>query len=391
MIDTSSIDQFLAESLRSLRADCAACWPTAQGQDWTSRDALTAIWSRIEFHGIPVLLHDCAALLTDWPAKMLERIAEEARLIGLWELTHGAAVGKLLAKLETAGIEAVLMKGTALAYSIYDEPAARRRGDSDLLIRPDDRDDARAVLTEAGWYRNDDPHGITFQEGWLHDAAGHFVHAVDLHWEPSDRAVLQKVLSLEDFFAHKCALPRMGKGAFRADHPLTIIHETINQKWHVAHGYWTENGQVKGARRLTWSVDFDLLASELTDSDWARLTTLCAERGVGPLVAEALHGAQSDLGTPLPEGVLAALKAKPTHSDIAAFFATTDNLTEFWLNLRSARSWGDRFRMVRDRGFPPRGYLIEKYPNNSGWPTPLLQGRLLVETAGRILRRAVSQ
>jgi hypothetical protein len=42
---------------------------------------------------------------------------------------------------------------------------------------------------------------------------------------------------------------------------------------------------------------------------------------------------------------------------------------------------------LRARGLPPRGHLVQKYPGQAGWPTALLQGRLLVETAGRALRR----
>ena len=109
------------------------------------------------------------------------------------------------------------------------------------------------------------------------------------------RPVIQRVLRAEDFFAHKRPLPRLSPAAYRADHVLTLIHEAINQKWHESHGYWAEDGRVKGSRRLIWSVDFDLLARALDAADWARLVELSGERGVSPLVAEALRGAAGDL------------------------------------------------------------------------------------------------
>lgn len=390
MVETAAIDAFLGQTLRAIRSGRIAAWIAAPGEDSTSSDMLNAVWSRIEVHGLVVLLHDSAELLSGWPDRMIAAIAEDARINGLWEATHAAALSRLLAALDKAGIEAVLMKGTALAYSLHDEPATRRRGDSDLIIRPADCERARAVFAECGWYRNKDPHGLVFQESWLIEAAGHFVHALDLHWEPSDRPVLQRVLRLEDFFTHKQPLPRLSNHAYRADHALTLIHETLNQKWHVAHGYWTEQGRVKGARRLIWSVDFDLLARRLGDAGWQRLLTLCAERGVGPLVAEALRGAASDLDTPLPRQVLATLEAQPADADIAQYFANSDSLSEFWLDLRTATSWSDRLRMVLDRGFPPRAHLLTKYPEHAGWPTLLLQARLLFETAGRVLRRVTA-
>ena len=248
-------------------------------------------------------------------------------------------------------------------------------------------DQTRAVLTECGWYRNDDPHGLTHQEGWLHDCAGHFTHALDLHWEPSDRPVVQRVLSREDFFANPHKLTRLGEHAYRPDHALTLMHEAINQEWHRLHGYWAEEGRVKGGRRLVWSVDFDLLANAMDEAGWERLVALCERRGVGPLVADALRGAAGDLGTELPVEMLAKLDAQTLDPDLATYFQTTDTLGEFWLDLRTARSWAERIRMIRERGFPPRAHLVEKYPQHSGWPTALLQGRLLLETAGRVWRR----
>ena len=165
----------------------------------------------------------------------------------------------------------------------------------------------------------------------------------------------------------------------------------INQKWHEVHGYWTDHGHIRGARRLIWSVDFALQTGELDEHDWGRLIDLSKERGIGPLVAEALRGSASDLGAQMPESYIVELESMELRAEIAAFFATDDSLTEFWLNLRSASSWTERARMIRKRGLPPREYLLTKYPAQAGWPTPFLQGRLLLETAGRVLRKAVSK
>lgn len=388
MVDTSAIDEFLGATLRAVRAGEAAAWPAPADTAWQSREELIAIWERIEYHGIPVLLHTHADRLIDWPAKMLARIAEEARLISLWEATHQAAIKKLITAIDAAGITAVLMKGTAIAYSLHEEPAARRRGDSDLLIQPTDLDAVRQILTDLGWYLKEGPHGLTHQEAWRIDGGGQFAHFVDLHWQPSDRAVLQKVLTNGDFFASPQPLPRLATGALRADHLLTLIHETLNQKWHLVHGYEAEGGRVIGSRRLIWSVDFDLMMRAMRPQDWARLVDHCEERKVGPLIAEALRGAAQDLAVPLPAEALGQLEAQILDPDIASFFETTDTLDEFWLNLRSASSWREKFAMLVDRGFPPRRHLVAKYPDLASWPTVLLQARMLIGTAGRVLRRA---
>lgn len=385
MIETTAIDDFLAASLRQLRASEMAAWTLPADLDWAR------VWERIEYHGVPFLLHSKAHQLRQWPQPLLERMAEEARLVILWETTHHDVVARLVRELEADGIEAVIMKGTALAYSFHDEPATRRRGDTDLLVRPTDQDRTRAIFERLGWYRRHDPHGLYYQEGWQHDAAGFFVHSIDLHWEPSDRPILQTVLPLEEFFAHRRAMPRFGPGAYRPDPALMIIHATMNQKWHAIYGYEAEGGRLASPRRLIWSVDFDLLIRSMIEDDWRRLLRHCEGTGVGPLVAGALRGMQQDLRNDLPEDTLARLEGQPLDATLARYLARKDNLTQFWIDLRKARSFAEKRRLVAMRAFPPRGHLIEKYPSAAGWPTVLLQGRMLVETAGRIMRKAISQ
>lgn len=384
MMDTSSVDEFLAGALRDLRAGKVSAWPLDADIGWQ------VVWSRIEFHGLPLALHRHASQLNDWPDPLLERITEEARLIVLWETTHHTAVLELLDALRAEGIETVIMKGTALAYSFHDEPAARRRGDTDLLVRPENARRTRAIFEALGWYRDESPHGLYYQESWLHDAAGFFVHSVDLHWEPSDRAVLHSVLPIDNFFARKQPMPRFGEGVYRPDTATMIMHAVTNQKWHAQHGYQAEGGRLSSPKRLIWSIDFDLLVTSMDDADWDKLTTHCAIEQAGPLVAEAMRGAQLDLGTVLPVDALAKLEQGALNPDLQTYFSSTDSLTQFWLNLRRTKGFAKKARLLTTRGFAPRDHLVKKYPASRSWPTFLLQARMLVETAGRVVRRMVS-
>ncbi len=383
MIDTPDIDKFLAAAVRAIRAGEPARWKTDADAAWSD------VWTRIEYHGIPLLLHRRVELLDAWPQPLLERMAEEARLMVLWETTHHDAICTLLRELNASNIASVIMKGTALAYGFHDAPPIRRRGDTDLLIRPRDKEQTRATLKKLGWYRKPDPHGLNYQEGWLHNAAGFFVHALDLHWEPSERAVLHSVLPLDLFFSTKQPLPEFCKDTFRPDNATMVLHGAINQKWHAMHGYDAEKARLASPSRLIWMVDFDLLVRSMTDDDWAILTRHCTRERTGPLVAEALRGAQRDLGAVLPESHLAELEAYPIAPDILTYFTKLDGLSQFWLDLRKTRGVRAKAHLIRSRALPPRQHLMEKYPSAQNWPTAILQARLMIETAGRIMRRAV--
>ncbi len=389
MPDITAIDEFLCASLRHLRAGEPASWPN--GQEWADPGAGEEVWSRLDYHGVAMLFHGPGEALRTWPDALVARVGEEARLMALWEATHRSALSKLVDRLGEAGIESVFLKGTAIAYSLYSDPAARRRGDSDLLIRQADLDRARAILAQEGWYRNEDPHGLTHQEGWLFNSAGAFIHALDLHWASSDRPALQRVMPSEDVFATRRPLPRLGAYAQRCATPLIIIHEALNQKWHEMRGYYQGNEKVTGGRRLVWSVDFDLLATELEPADWDSLVATCDQRGVGPLVAEALRKAADDLGTTLPQAALAALAAQREDPAIAAYSRADNDTEEFWLNLLHAPSWRARGALLIHRGFPPESHLRAKYSHLAGWNYRLLQVRHLFDSAGRALRRLVAR
>jgi hypothetical protein len=56
-----------------------------------------------------------------------------------------------LATLNAAGIDVLLLKGSALACTAYRSFSARPMRDIDLLVRPERADDARALMLDDGW------------------------------------------------------------------------------------------------------------------------------------------------------------------------------------------------------------------------------------------------
>lgn len=64
--------------------------------------------------------------------------------------------------LETAGIEFLVLKGSASAHLVHADPAVRMFGDNDLLFRADDFSRAMAVLSTIGYRRTTPPPTTTF-------------------------------------------------------------------------------------------------------------------------------------------------------------------------------------------------------------------------------------
>src|SRR5215212_5026868 len=64
------------------------------------------------------------------------------------EPLRAADLHDVLAALSARGIEALILKGGALAYDLYDRPEERPRSDVDLLIDPAEIDTARDAFRD---------------------------------------------------------------------------------------------------------------------------------------------------------------------------------------------------------------------------------------------------
>lgn len=371
-----ALDAFLAPILRGR----LAAWP----QEWS---CALAIWERIEFHGIALLLAEQPQLLANWPQDLRDAIRDEAQMQVFWEESHKGAIAPLIAQLARSGIAARVMKGTALAYSVHANAAARRRGDTDLLVQPADLAATRQILQSAGqsagFTRRDDPHGVFFQETWLFDTGFGMIHAVDLHWQPNDSPALQKVLRLEEYFAGGEVLHRLDPAAMAPARVLTFVQGAINQAWHRAKGYFVGEDRVMNGHRLIWSLDNHLLASDFTADDWTRLVALGTERDMAGIVLTALEAARRDLGSDVPPEVLAALAAAPQETALSRYLTQTDQAREFLTDLRASVGVRAKLRFLAANAFPARRHLHWKYPGSTRWPLPLLHLRRILELALR--------
>jgi len=62
-----------------------------------------------------------------------------------------ADLARALRALNQADVPVMVLKGAALAQTVYPRLSQRPMGDADLLVRPEDRDRARGALEAAGY------------------------------------------------------------------------------------------------------------------------------------------------------------------------------------------------------------------------------------------------
>ncbi|MBW7922113.1 MAG: nucleotidyltransferase family protein [Rubellimicrobium sp.] len=307
----------------------------------------------------------------------------QARARSMWELRHLHVVARLLAAFDAGGVQAVVIKGTALAYDLYDDAALRPRGDTDILIPPDHLPQARAVLAAQGFrltYEEEVPDGYT-QEAWTFTPPeGGHSHDIDLHWQAFNGASLAGLIPVDEAMAEAVPLPRLAPVARALSRPHGLLHSCVHRAQHILSPYFVGGEAHYGGDRLIWLCDIDRLARALTAAEWQSFATRAAARGIGPVCAGALHEAARLLDTPLPEGPMARLAAAPP-GPVARYLGSHDRRSRALADLRASGARGrSRLAYLRGRLFPPAAAMRSQYPR-SRLPLAVLYLRRLLRFA----------
>lgn len=364
-----NIDAFLARSMRSIvRSEALPPWPIEFGE--AGEPASEAVARQIFFHGIALLLieADCAHL--DWPRSLVESVGQEARLQTFWEIDHRKRLAKLIAALHSKGASALLIKGSALAYSVYRNPALRRRGDSDLLIEGIGKNAARAVLSDCGFERTGDWHPL--QEAWIADTDYGFSHEIDLHWQIKSSALVSARLGTVIPSTSPVELAPLGPDA-RGLAPIdNLLLTAINRASHVIFGYRNEDTVLFEGDRLIWAYDAHLIMAKMDSAQRDRMVQLARAAGCAALVRDTLQFAQAALGAPIEDDILEALAGTAGEETITDYYIGSDNSSRLGDDLSASPDLAMKTRILRRQILPGRDFLSERFPGTERWPIAIL-------------------
>lgn len=320
----------------------------------------------------------------DWPAEMREALAEQARAEAAREGLRGNELVRVLRALAQDGIRPILLKGTALAYSVYESPVSRPRGDTDLLVRRQQVDGVRRVMSALGYGATPGCDGellfCQFAVG-RRDEFG-VDHAFDFHWKISTQAVFADLLGYDELAADAVYVPALGPDARAAGHLHALLLACIHPAMHH-----------RNAERLIWMYDIHMLVSRMPASDLERFVSLATTKRVARICAQTLAAARVRFGSAVPDHVIERLAAPPSDEPSAAYLDAGRRWDqELMSSVRAVNRWSDRARLLREVAFPGPRYMLSAYGIAAGWTSaasavlPALYVHRLVRGVWRILR-----
>ena len=368
-----SIRVFLAAALR----DKPEPWPI----NWNDPESIDAVGKAAIYHGIAGLLVERAGPLGGWPGEMVSRLRDQARAQAMWELRHHQLLVRLLAAWQAAGIRALVMKGTALAYDLYASPAARSRADTDLLVPFDQAARAKAILAEQGYAKGvlgGVNEKFALQQPWTLALADGGRHSIDLHWQVMNAPSLKDLLTFAECYAAARPLPRLSPEALTMDRVRLLIHTCLHRVMHCNTPYVVAGRAFHDSGRLIWSYDIRLLAEALDDDQWRRLTRLAAEGGVSGVCLEGLQAASASLGAAIPGHVLGSLAQSSAGDRNSLYFIRSRSLGRAWQDIRAFPGLRPKLRYALARIVPDPRFVRAKYPGKANSSLPLLYARRLL-------------
>ena len=240
---------------------------------------------------------------TRYPETLREAMTRHAYQAVAVELMRAAELRDVLAALAQAGLPVLLLKGAALAYTLYPEPYLRDRCDTDLLL-PSQEEAERAwrVMQTLGYNWPGTMHGDLISYELVCDKTSHsgLSHALDVHWRWSNAALFAERFTFTELAMAAMPVLALGPSARGLGLAHTLLLACVHRFVSLGMGI---------ADRLIWLYDIHLLAQHLTDELWRKFTTLAEERALCGPCLDGVDSARALLATPLPDEILSRLRA----------------------------------------------------------------------------------
>lgn len=341
--------------LRLLVADDLTCLATAP-INWE------AVGQQARLHRLGPLLYDALRAEECLPPDLEAEWREEYLATALRNalLLHEARA--VTARLTAVGLPVILLKGAALAQTVYPNIALRPMVDLDLLVRPEMAPAALRHLAAMGYRpitREPQPGAQVAYESQVglarRDSSG---VVIELHWSLIDSPYYQRHLPLDWFWGTARPLS--------TDVSQGLILGPEAQLLHLcAHLMLHHSGMPPGY--LLWLHD---IAAWLTHFgvalDWDALLAHAPRYDLLLPLQRILPVVARDWDAPMPPDVLAQLAAlRPSATERRVAARLTDpqrTVTQrFWDDLATLDDWPSRVGFAVANVFPAPAYMQARY------------------------------
>jgi hypothetical protein len=310
----------------------------------------------------------------------LSELARELRTAAALDAVRERHVQSLLTAFMAAGIDILLLKGTALAYIVYPAPHLRPRADIDVMIQRHTLDAAERVLATRGWTRP------TERDAELSAAQRHYVKSrpsgvlehLDVHWKIANPQTFANALAFDELRARAVQIPALGPGAWTLSRADALFLACVHR---VAHH--------DDALQMLWLWDIHLLCRLLCDSDADRVVTLADRSAMWSVCRRSLDLARELFATLSADTLSRRLEERGAgHAEPSAqFIGGAKQAAILRADLAAMSRWRDRVTLLAEHVFPSAAYMRAAYPRCPSVLLPVAYAHRIVRGTPKWFRR----
>lgn len=310
---------------------------------------------RLDYHGITLLALQ-EDKLPDGVVKLLQ--GRKAMMVANEQLKR-AALTELFGAFANAGLERnILFKGSALAYTVYEQPWLRPRSDSDILIELAEHPAFAEVLFALGYQKLFAIEGrhISYQHTYSKQLAGQSVMNIDIHWRINNRQALAKSYGVDELIESGSVVNAICSHA-KVPNPVDSL--LIASLHRLGHHHNEE--------RLTWLHDIHLLANTLEVQQWSLLCNKAEQKNLAGITLDALKFTQRLFETSIPKSTMDNLRSAATQKENSQVFLNRQ-LPEwryFLADVKALDGWRNKANLLWENLFPTPDYVRQQMATKS--------------------------
>ena len=307
------------------------------------------IVEQIHFHGITQLVNQTNIL----PHALAAKLSENIKMSVAVELMKKNALVDLFQTLNDVGLQNILLiKGSALAHSLYSDSWLRPRTDNDILINKTEFKQYKTEFENLGYQQLTSIKGdyVSYQSTFVKSLSSNVKHILDLHWKISNRQLLANCLKLDDLLTSSIALDcNITATILIPNHINSLLIAVIHRIGHHAH-----------EERLIWLYDIHLLCETLSDDDWKTLLDTVQQKGIATITHEALTLCKKLLASNIPDNILHEMKQALLKPEASAFFLERDHpeWRYFWQDIKGLNTTLEKLKLIKEHLLPSRKYML---------------------------------
>jgi hypothetical protein len=289
--------------------------------------------------------------------------------------TYRRICAEVLSALQTEDIPVVVLRGAALADSVYEHAMLRHCHDLDLLLRKGDLARAARLLIARGLRHSREPAtGTTTDVTLLHTSA----LPVELH---------SRLLAIPWYPVPLTEIWARARGHVVGDVPAHILSPADNLLHVCAHASYSPRRE-----SLRWVCDSWFIIHRHPDLDWDVLVDCALRSHLALPLSVMLTYLARDIGLPVPGTVLARIDAAAARTDrirreVALHGARAGVRGSLRTLVRTSRGWRARSTVIQWILLPSPAYVRWMEPVRGRWELPLRYVQRPLRYVLRRLRR----